>query len=217
MIRITDVVEEIIYEDGFVIEAIQRGVLNISAYAKKIHNGVETKTFKPVKIGTIIVALNRISKKVSRTNSLTPFVKISTMSVTSLLAEISYEKTSHTLQRLNNLDNSLLKDKDFFTVIEGLNEITIICSTEVKDAICKHFSINPKVKIDNLVAVSVRFSSEYINIPNTIYSLVSQLANRHINVIEIVSTYTELTFIVYKNDMERTVQSLNHYSQLKNV
>jgi len=61
----------------------------------------------------------------------------------------------------------------------------------------------------------VRFvEEEYIEVPNMIYALVAALASKRINLIEIVSTFTEISFIVRQKDMSKTVDILKeHFSQ----
>ena len=55
---------------------------------------------------------------------------------------------------------------------------------------------------------------EYIEVPNMIYALVAALASKRINLIEIVSTFTEISFIVRQKDMSKTVDILKeHFSQ----
>jgi hypothetical protein len=212
MLRITDAVEQILLEDSFVVEAMQRGILNVSAYAKEIHKAVEMKTMKPVKHGTIVVALSRISATTNQ-QDFNPHVVIDNFNVTSSITEITFERTKASIDKLSGLNNVLVNSGEFFTVTEGLHEITLLCTEKVKNHVTDHFAIEPKVVINDLVAISVRFSVEYMHTPNTIYSLIGALAVRNINVIEIVSTYTELTFIIYKNEMEKTIQSLNTYSE----
>lgn len=213
MITISSAVQQILSEDGFVIEAMQRGLLNVSAYAKHIHKAVEVKTMKPVKKGSIVVALTRIAHNLKSQKEFNPKVEISSMSITTNLSEVTFETTQANVEKLMSLEKKLIKDKDFFTVTEGLHEITIILSSDSKDKVLSHFDMSPKVVIDDLVAISVRFSTYYIDVPNTIYSLVGALAVRNINLMEIVSTYTELTFVVFRKEMDTTIQALNLYSR----
>lgn len=215
MIRISDAIEKILYEDGFVIEAMQRKILNNSAYAKEIHKRVETLTMKPVQLGTIVVALTRFSNNLQQSPEFNPKVNIDNFSVTSSLSEVSYERTQNTSEKASTLRNALVTNGDFFTITEGIHEITIVCSEQMRKSIIDHFDVEPKIVMDDLVAISVRFSDSYMDVPNTIYSLVGALATRNINLIEIVSTYTELTFVVFKREMEQTIQALNSYSQKK--
>ncbi len=214
MMLISDSVKEIVLEDGLAVEAIQKGLLNFSAYAKQIHKIVEEKTKKPVALGSIVVALTRLINTIKTQPALYPKVEIIGLSVTSALSEVTYEKTQQNITKLTTLSNSVLNTKEFFTVTEVLHEITIICSNNAKDIVINYFKQKPKVIINDLVAVSVQFSPDYLETPNIIYSLVNALATKHINIIEVVSTYTELSFIVRKRDMEKTIRVLDSYSRI---
>lgn len=213
MITITQAVQQILSEDGFVTEAMQRGLINTSAYAKEIHSRVENITMKPVKIGTIVVALSRIGGQARSGQPFNPSIAISGMTVTTSLCELTYEATQTSREQLRSLSKQHKTQRDFTTITEGLHEITIILSENAKEEVLNHFTEKPQVVISDLVAISVRFSADYIEVPNTIYSLVGALALRHINLMEIVSTYTELTFIVFEKEMEQTIQALNVYAK----
>lgn len=213
MMRVSDSVKEMLLEDSFVIEVMQRGLINLSAYAKQIHKVVEEKTMKPVALGTIIVALSRLADIISTQPAFHPQVEIASLSVTPTLGELTYEKNEQNLEKLNAFSNSLINSKDFFTVTEGLYEITIICAENVKNRAIEYFTLEPQVTINGLVAVTVRFAHDYIETPNALYSLISALATRHINIIEVASTYKEFSFIVRQSDMEKTVRALDIYSR----
>jgi len=213
MMRISDSVKEILLEDSFAIEAIQRGLLNLSAYAKQIHKIVEEKTMKPVAPGTIVVTLARLTDMINTQPVFHPKVEIASLNVTPALGEVTYEKNEKNVAELTTYSKSIIKGKEFFAVTEGLYEITIICSENVKNAVIKYFTQNPTVTISGLVAVTVRFALDYIEIPNALYSLISALATRHINIIEVTSTYKEFSFVIRQNDMEKTVRALDAYSR----
>ena len=213
MISITRAVEDVLREDGFAREGLQRGVLNLSAYAKQILPRIEALTMKPVQIGSVIVALARVAKELEAAEPFAPYIHLSNLSVTSHLCEITYTKKDSIIKIIRSLDTTIFSSDDFFTLTEGLHEITIICTTSKKDAVLAQIPEAPKAQILDLVSVSVRFSDTYLSVPNTIYSLVSILATRHINILEIVSTYTELSFIINKNEMQQTVQALQAYTE----
>lgn len=212
MITVTDAVDEVLSEDGLIIEALQRGVLNISAYAESIHSKVESRTKKPVRRGTIIVALSRIADKISNYPAISPFIAIDSFSITSTLCGISYDKSDTVISDISQINHSYIDNANaFFAMTMGVSELTIICSNTLKRRITQSISQQPKALLENLVAVSVRFSADYMNIPNTIYSLVGIFAVKQINILEIVSTYTEVTFIIPTNDMENAIQALQKY------
>lgn len=213
MLKISSSVEQIILKDRIALEAIERGIFNASAYAKAIHAQVEEATMKEVKLGTVIVAINRLMNTFTKNRTFTPKVKLTHFSVTTHISELTYEKTEGVVAKLASLDVSLLSKKDFFTLTQGVHEITILSSEQTVPHIKRHIGIKPAIQMDNLVAISMRFSPDYIAVPNTIFSLVSVLATRHINLMEIVSTYTELSFIVRKEEMEETINAVNEYTE----
>ena len=208
MIKVSGVVEEIITSDQIALEALRGNVLNLSAYAKRIQKEVEKRTVKPVKHGTIVVALSRIIPKLSPLKPLKPEVIIDDISIKSPLCELTYEKTTDVLRRAQTLSLKNISHQDFFTSTQGLHEITIVCNEAFRREITSHFVLKPKSSFRNLVAITVRFSKEYLEVPNIMYTLINQIASRRINIIEIISTYTELSFIVKKENMGKSLEAL---------
>ena len=66
MITIPEVVEQIIKKSPFLDEALAMGVINLSGLARLIKPDVEREVMKKVQDGAVIVALNRLSRKIGR-------------------------------------------------------------------------------------------------------------------------------------------------------
>lgn len=215
MLKVTDTVLEIIQSDELAKEALEAGLLNLSAYAEKIQRNVENSTKKPVKKGTIVVALSRITKHLPKTGSLMQKVSLTNIGIKSSLTVLTYKKTVDTQRKISVMNPFLLPINDLFSVTEGPEEITIICTDRSKNIILKNLGLKPKAEFNDLVAVSVAFNEKSASVPNIIYTLVSALATKRINIMEIVSTYTELSFIINKEDMESAIKALNIYFSKK--
>jgi hypothetical protein len=212
MIKISDVVLEIINGDEIALEAIRMGILNLSAYAKKIQPLISERTYKSVSISAIVTALSRMKNKLNNVSPLRPVVTIEDMSIKSPLVEISYEKTVKLAQIASKLDTRLLQKSSFYTITYGVDEISLIVSQDLKNKILEHFNVNPKGVYENLVAITLRFiEKDYIEVPNMIYALVSALASKRINIIEVVSTFTEISFIMREKDMKQTIDALKYF------
>ena len=67
------------------------------------------------------------------------------------------------------------------------------------------FKIKPKIINHNLAAVGISYGPEVFEIPNVFFSLLSVTARARINIEELVSTPTELIFIVAEKDFGQTV------------
>lgn len=183
----------------------------MSAYAKTIRREVEARAKKPVRVGSIVVALSRIRHEKTKQKPLVPNAEIEDLSVKSGLAEISFERTRENLARLRTLYGVHgAETSNFFMVTHGAGEITIVAPDASLPRIARAIRpAKPKAVIKNLVALTVRFRRDYVSTPNVIFSFVRHLALKRINIVEIVSTYTELTFLIDQRDLQETFLALN--------
>ena len=211
MIKISDVVREILYSSEVALSAFNDGYLNLSAYAKTIRKEVEERAKKSVRIGSIVVALSRMKKSTGKTRQLLPDVEIEDLSVKSGLAEATFERTAGNLARLRELwRDPRINAGDFFMVTQGAGEITMVAlESALPHILAVARPAKPKTIVKNLVGLTARFDEKYIAIPNAIFVFVRRLALKHINIVEIVSTYTELTFIIDQKDLQEAFLALN--------
>lgn len=213
MITVMQAVQEIMQSSEYALEAIRQGVFNRTAFAKKIQKEVEDRTMKKVNVNTIVVTLLRIEKNLEKLPLLQPAVYISDLNIKSPIYEITFEMTSAILKRITELPISSYLQSGYFSITQGNREITIICSENLKESIMSKLKIKPKSEYKNLTGITASFSKEYINIPNVIYTILGKLASKRINLTEIVSTYTELTFIFDSKYTQEAVEALKPYFQ----
>lgn len=212
MIKIIDTVLDLISADELALEAMRAGLLNYSAFADKILPQVENLTKKPVQKGTIVVAISRIAKYANKVISpLKPNVKLTDLSIKSSLCALTFEKTLDIQRKIAVLTPFQLTTADLFTITEGPTEVTLIISEKAKQRIVKEFATKPKAEIDDLVAITVQYPEKLSNTPNLHFVLLSSLASKRIQIIEIVSTFSETSFIVKRESMEEAIKALNTY------
>lgn len=213
MISVTNAVLDILKEDEIALESCIAGILNFSAYAENIQKQVEDKTFKEVKKGTIVAAMSRIAQdKLKDIPSYRPDVKINHLSIKSPLYTLVYTKTSDVQRRVATLSPFLVSPTDIFSITESTAEILLSCTETSKDFIKNHIGIIPKKELENIVAITAQFSEELANMPNLLHVLFTALAHKRINLIYVVSGYTEISFLIEKKDMEEAIKSLDAYS-----
>jgi hypothetical protein len=207
MLKISDAAEEVLYENEVALIALSEGYLNLSAYAASIRKQVEIRTKKPVRPGSIVVALSRLRqslKKGKGGQSLLPEIRLEDLSVKSQLVELAFDRTKATLDALERLSRTHKWNyRDLLMIVQGIGEINIIVSEGMKKQVMAALrNLKPKLVLGGLASLSVRFDERYITTPNVIYGLVRHFAVRRINIIEIVSTFTELSFVVQNKDLE---------------
>lgn len=211
MSTLASYVREILDESEVALSALLDGVLNLSAFAKKIQPEVARRARRDVSVGTIVVALCRYEPDVRKRGTLCPKVKIETISTRTGLTEITFAKTQATKARLKALhERPELLDADVLTITSGVREISLIVPATLTGAVRNVFrGDTPTLILEDLASLTLRFPSKYLHVPNTTYALLRPLALNRINLVEVVSTFTELTLVVASRDLERAFLVLN--------
>ncbi len=211
MITTAQVSLDIIQSDQVHFEALRRRTLNLRAYAKLIQPRVEAEAKKSVSIASIVVALSRIRKSLKEIAPLRPQVSIENLSIKADLSVITYEKTAENLVFLSKITSFQHRDKDFLVVAEGIAEITIVGDVQKINEIEKTLKTNRKARFDDAVAVTIHFDQKYVEIPNVLFNFVSNLAIKRVNLLQIVSNLTEVSFIVEQKYVDDTIDVFKRY------
>jgi hypothetical protein len=67
----------------------------------------------------------------------------------------------------------------------------------------------PKLCLENLAALTIQFATQYINTPNMYFALFRAIAVKRLNVVDVISTFTELTFLVRQSDLNELFVLMN--------
>lgn len=206
MSGISRAVKRIVESRPLVRDAISEGIVNFANLAEKILPRVEEESGEKAERQAVIMALRRHSEslKAGRESAEKVF-KDSEMASKSGLCDICIRKSHTAPSRIGKIHSLLDFEKgEFLNVIEGSNEITIVCPqrrlSAVKSALKGERIINIE---ENLVSVSICFSRDFFNTPGVIAEVSRRLAWENINIFENISTMTELVFIVKESDSAR--------------
>jgi hypothetical protein len=213
MNSVAEITENILLTDNAHQEALRQGTLNLRSYASLIHKQVEILCKKEVKTGTIVIALSRLRENLQKIPSLKPEVIIENLTIKAGLSVLTYEKTNQTLVKLSNLIPTQRKEQEFFVISEGMVEVTLVGSTGNINQIEKGMEIPSKSKFNNAVALIIRFDEKYVEIPNVLYNFVSNLAIKRINLLQVVSNLTEVSFIINKGYLNDAMDVFKTYLQ----
>ncbi len=210
MIKIQDVVRDIVYAEEEGLYALAQGYMNLSAYAKKIRKEVEDRSKKDVHIPGIVVALSRVQKELKKVHPLIQDIKINNITTKSPLSEIVFNKTPLILSQLSSLYEKLkTTGDDFLAITLSTSEVTVICSDKIKDTILKHFKESPRMIEPGLASLGISLDPKYYPMPNITYSLIRRIARKRIPLAETITTHTEIIFIFPKKSLPE-VLSLFH-------
>jgi len=204
MIKVQDVVRDILYSDEEALFALSRGYMNLSAYAKQIVKDVEQKAMKDVGVAGIVVALSRVKKEIRKSDALIQDVTINNITTKSPLTEIVFEKTPQLLSKLSALyERVRTTNDDFLTMTLSTSEITVICSDRIKEAVLKHFNEEPMLVESGLASIGLSLDPKYYSLPNITFSLIRRIAQKRIVLAETITTHTEVIFIFKVKDLSQ--------------
>ncbi len=206
MASIAKIVEDIVMEQPFLADALQRGIVNYGAVADELLERVQKETKEKVNHAAVMMALRRLAEKLEQRDVRAPrFNEESDVTVRSNLFELTAANTKRAFDAINEYRTLVAYERgEIFTVTHGLNELTVISNrkhlSKLKEALRRE---QIKNVTEELSLLTVRLPSEAIRTPGYFYSLVKALAWENINIIEIVSTLTELTFALHDKDVPR--------------
>jgi hypothetical protein len=211
MITITEIVRDLIKRTPLIEEGLSRGLINLSALARELKPEIEERLMKPVKTGSVVVALKRVAKEIEeRSHQLKKIPVGSELIVRSNLCEYIYFFSESLLKKYATFTKTLSQSPNaFFTLTKGLREINIILSENLKGEFERIFS-NEKLitKIENLSSITLFHSEGAVFTPGFHYSILKLLAWENINIIETVSTFTEFTILLKSQDVDKAFKIL---------
>lgn len=209
-------VREIVDRTPFLRDVLRKGFLNYSNYAQSISEEISQSCTKEVKESAIIMALRRYADELSRSESENPSDDFSyTITMHTNIVDFNFLKTPELVQMLGNLYKVAGKNgaNDFLNVSLGSNEVIIALSDSLLPQVDKLLeNFKPIYKKNDLVAVTMIFGSDgFVQTPGIVYEAARRLAWNSINVLEIISTSSELTFVIKRTD------SFEAYRVLQNL
>lgn len=213
MVKIAEIVEELVRKSPFLMESLEEDLINVSALARKLQPEVETALGKPVKTGAIVMAVNRMpaGKLTYEKRSLQSFFrKLSDLNVRTDLIDYTF-RNSDTLptcqaRLLQNIEN---RPNLFYSVSRGVTETTILVTSSLEDQVAALFAEEKLLsKETELSAITLLLPIENRNLYGVYYYILKDLAWRGINLIELISTSNEFTIIVRNQDLDQAFSAV---------
>ncbi|GEM_PF-3407543 len=198
-------IKKIFEEKPFLSQNILKGTMSYHELADIISHSHDIDKKEIVK------ALESYSLELERGFKPVFFEKGSEVKLTSNLFEITLPSTSkHLVQAICDQ----MYHKDLFLMTLGPQEISLIIEkkhSELIEGLLEKHMITPLAKTDGLAAVTLKLSHNAYNLLGLFYLISRALNWASVPIVEIFSTYTELTFVVYEKD------SLNAMKVMKDL
>lgn len=206
MITVPEAAKKIVERSRYLSEAMSKGLINLSSLARYIKPEIEEMLFKDVSEASIIMALKRLETELKpQVQYKNVFKAPPEMIVRSNLVEITIANSENLAKKCAKVfDLYAGQQKYFFALTEGIAETTIVVSNELHDEILNVFEGEKiLVTFTNLSSITIRQPKEITYTPGIVYFFLKSLAWEGINVMEVVSTYLELTIVLEDKEINR--------------
>jgi len=216
MSSISKIIEKEISASPFLEESIAEDLINISSLARMLQPRVEEVAGKKVKIGALVMAINRLdfSKYNSINKKIENFMKaLGDIIIRSNLNDYAF-KNSSTLgtAQMKLMKASAEKNDGFCTISQGVYESNIVVSNSLEKEVEKLFAGEEEIfKMKDLSSVTLRLPA--FNVPGAYYFLLKKIAWENINIYEVISTTNEITLIVSNEDIDRVFTLLMSFKK----
>lgn len=209
---------DLILSRAFLEEGLTLDLLNLSSLARHLQPELEKRLMRPCSSGSIMMALRRLVPSLREAVSVTQKNRIfRDLSVRSGLCEFTLPNAPALITLLGNVLKALPSDRrPFFTFTQGIEELTIITEETYRQQVLDGLRHPPPLSsLDHLSGITLRLFPQAVAVYGVHYRVLKQLALNRINLVEVVSTFSELTLILREGDVPEAFSVLMPLSQQK--
>ena len=212
MVTVSHIVKKLVSEKPFLEEALRSKIISYGNLAERLQPVIEQEFNKEVKFAAIVMALRRYSDDLAEKYTAPKVFDFSGQIIMKTnISDFTLIKTPSLISKLKSAQSLVNYERgDTLNIIIGDNEVSIVISEQYVEKL-KNFLKGEKIlnKESSLVALTIRFTADdFVHTPGVIFTVVRKLAWESINIYEIVSTMTELTFILNKKDSMKAYNAL---------
>jgi hypothetical protein len=202
MVTIAHLVEKLVSRQPYLEEALSRGIVNYASLAEIIQPEIERDLKKKIKQSAAMMALRRYAEKIEKKEYDKVKFKDCDINLRSNLVEITIFKSPEAGNLIEKLYESTNFNKgEFFSVIIGVNEISVITNNKNKETFLKKISEKSvKAVIENLCSLTIHLPETAPETSGFFYLITRNLAWENIAIIEIISTLSETSYLVKSSD-----------------
>jgi len=210
MVTISHLVSKIVSSRPILHDAMEQGIISYGNLAEQLIPEIEEELSKKVKHSAVVMALRRYAENLEKSSAKPKFDYDSEIIMKTNLCDISVRKSPSLFAKLKKIYSIVNYEKgDVLNVIHGNYEVSIVSNMRHLEKIEKELKGEKLLNIEkDLVSLSLSFSGDFLHTPGIISTAARKLNWENVNIYELVSTLTELTFIVSKKDSGKGYSAL---------
>ncbi len=213
MAGVSKTVTALIQQSPFLEEALADKLINVSALARHIHKDVCDRIGKDINEGAIVMAINRMEPGYYHKINLGIkkfFNRLGDFTVKSGINDYTFKNSETLLLSQANFFKKISSETNsFISFSNGIKESTIIASNNLHETLVDFFEGEQLIgHKKNLATVTINLPKDNTEISGVYYYILKKLAWLGINIIEVISTTNEVTFLVADEDIDKTFSAL---------
>jgi hypothetical protein len=203
MITVPEATKKIIERSRYLSEAISKGIINCSSLARYIRPEIESMLAKKVSNASIVMALNRLEPELQPKFQHNNIFKTppEIIAHSSLFIVVLPNSEAQGLSLFISRDAG---PRSVFIKNQGIHESSFILSQDLFNKYKNTIeSKNPLFVKEKISAITIYLPKEAVETSGIYYFFLKSLAWEGVNILELVSTLSELTIIIDDKDSER--------------
>ena len=213
MKTIQEAVEITIRKTPFIEEALNEKLINVSSLAREILPEVSKLLKKEVKVGAVMMAINRLSPANElrvRKNIKRLALDLGDVIVRSDLCDFTFKNTTSLLKEIAKILSKSADSNDYFlTVSQGIFETNIVTSKNLQPYVEEIFKRETLINnVNDLASITIKLPKDNLEQSGVYYFILKQFAWANIAVQEVISTTHEMTIVVKEQDVNETFSIL---------
>lgn len=215
MVTISHIVQKIVDKRIFIQESMNKNIISYASLAKQLQPEIEEELEKTVKRHAIEMALRRYKEQLQQKHKTISFDYSSDIIMKTQVCDIAVSRSPTLLNKLKKMYDMVDFEKgDILNAIQGSCEVSIVTNERYKQRFLDILKNENVLNIEeHLISLTMTFSKEFLYTPGVIFNIIRNIAWDNINIFEIVSTNTELTFIIHKKDAMKGYKALEKLIQ----
>ncbi|MFH0979124.1 MAG: ACT domain-containing protein [Candidatus Woesearchaeota archaeon] len=209
MVNISHLVREFVDRQPLLQEAIIEGIVNFGALADQLKPRIEKELSRKVKHSAVVMALHRYSETLKK-----PFPKKfdyrSEIIIKTGICDLILVKSPELFERLKKAYDLVDYNKgDTLNIVLGNYEVSLVVSERILASLTSLLRDVKVISIEHdLVSIALRFNEKFVTTPGVIANITRKLSWNNVNIVEIVSTMTELSVIIHERNLTRAYKVL---------
>jgi hypothetical protein len=211
--KTSDLAKHELESDLYLLELLREDLVNISALSRMLLPRIR-KENRQATVESISIAIKRYidQQKAERISErLRVIIGNTQLSTKNDIIHMTFRRNQEVARQISKVSERINWDNDeIFLVNQGSGEITVVLDKKNRKLLdqCRQHMVECTADVA-IISLKESFQKESLEVPGLYAYFINQLARNGINLVEVVSTLSQLTFVLRENDMPRAYTIFN--------